>query len=152
MLQRPQTLYLLGVFILSLLMLTGPVARFSLDGSEYFLMHSGLVNSAGDKLELATWPLSVIFFGVTILSFLNIFLYRHRVVQMRIAIYLILIGLGMIGLVFYYIWVAKNQLDGASVLHQWRIVLPPIMAILLYLAFRRIRRDELLVKAYDRIR
>ncbi|MEZ5072609.1 MAG: hypothetical protein R2751_17020 [Bacteroidales bacterium] len=29
---------------------------------------------------------------------------------------------------------------------------PPIVAILLYLAHRRIRRDELLVKAYDRIR
>lgn len=152
MLQRPQTLYLLGVFILSLLMLTGPLAQFSLDGSEYLLRHSGLVNSTGDKLELATWPLSVIFIGVTILSFLNIFLYKHRVIQMRIAIYLILIGLGMIGLVFYYIWVAKNQLDGATVLHKWRIVLPPIISILLYLAFRRIRRDELLVKAYDRIR
>lgn len=152
MLQRPQTLYLLGVFILSLLMLTGPLALFSLDGSEYILSHSGVVNSSGDKLELATWPLSVIFIGVTFLSFLNIFLYRHRVVQMRIAIYLILIGLGMIGMVFYYIWVVKNQLDGASILHQWRIVLPPVIAILLYLAFRRIRRDELLVKAYDRIR
>ena len=152
MLQRPQTLYLLGVFFLSLLLLTGPLARYSLDGSEYFLRHSGLHNSAGDKLELATWPLSAIFIAVTFLSFLNIFLYRHRVVQMRIVIYLILIGLGMIAMVFYYIWVAKNQLDVASVLHQWRIVLPPIIAILLYLAFRRIRRDELMVKAYDRIR
>ena len=152
MLQRPQTLYLLGVFFLSLLLITGPLARFSLEGSEYFLRHSGLVNSTGDKLELATWPLSVIFLGLTFLSFLNIFLYRHRVVQMRITIYLILIGLGMIGMVFYYIWVAKNQLDGASVLHQWRIVLPLILAILLYQAFRRIRRDELMVKAYDRIR
>ncbi len=152
MLQRPQTLYLLGVFFLSLLLITGPLARFSLEGSEYFLRHSGLVNSTGDKLELATWPLSVIFLGVTFLSFLNIFLYRHRVVQMRITIYLILIGLGMIGMVFYYLWVAKNMLDGASVLYQWRIVLPLIIAILLYLAFRRIRRDELMVKAYDRIR
>ncbi len=103
-------------------------------------------------MALATWPLSVIFILVAILSFLNIFLHKHRVIQMRIAIFLILIGLGMIGMIFYYIWVAKNQLDGASVLHQWRIVLPPIIAIFLYLAFRRIRRDELMVKAYDRIR
>jgi hypothetical protein len=58
----------------------------------------------------------------------------------------------MIGLIFYYLWVAKNQLEGAVILHQWRIVLPPIIAIILYLAFRRIRRDELIVKAYDRIR
>jgi len=43
-------------------------------------------------------------------------------------------------------------LDGALVLYRWRVVIPPIAAILTYLAFRRIRRDELLVKAYDRIR
>ena len=152
MLQRPQTLYLLGVFFLSSLLITGPLARFSVDGSEFLLRHSGLVSSTGDKLELATWPLSVLFILVAILSFLNIFLHRHRVIQMRIAIFLILIGLGMTSMIFYYIWVAKNQLDGASVLHQWRIVLPPIIAIFLYLAFRRIRRDELMVKAYDRIR
>ena len=152
MLQRPQTLYLLGVFILSLLLLTGPLALFNLDGSEYLLKHSGVVNSAGEKGELATWPLSVIFIVVTTLSFLNIFLYRTRALQMIISIFLILVGAGMIGMIFYYIWVVKNQLDGATVLYQWRVVLPPIIAILLYLAFRRIRRDELMVKAYDRIR
>ena len=58
----------------------------------------------------------------------------------------------MVGIIFYYIWVARNQLDGAQTLHKWRIVIPPIDMILTYLAFRRIRRDELLVKAYDRIR
>lgn len=152
MLQRPQTLYLLGVFILSLILITGPLARFSLDGVEFLLRHSGLASVEGEKLSLATWPLSVIFILVATLSFINIFLYRQRVVQMRICIYLILVGLGMIGMIFYYIWVSKNQLEGASVLHQWRVVLPLIIAIMLYLAFRRIRRDELLVKAYDRIR
>ena len=152
MLQRPQTLYLLGVFILSILLVTGPLALFNLEGSEFFLRHRGLFDDSGEKLNLVSWPLSVIFLLVALLSFLNIFLYKHRVVQMRICIYLILISLGMVGMIFYYIWVAKNQLEGASVLHQWRVVLPPIIAIMLYLAFRRIRRDELLVKAYDRIR
>jgi hypothetical protein len=53
---------------------------------------------------------------------------------------------------FYYTWVAKNQMEGALVLHQWRFIIPPINIILLYFAFRRIRRDELMVKAFDRIR
>lgn len=152
MLQRPQTLYLLGGFFLSLSLLTGPLAQFSLDGSSYLLKHAGLFDGDGQKMELLTWPMTVLFGAVSLLSLLNIFLYKTRILQMRICIYLILLGLGMIGLIFYYIWVAKNQLEGATVLHQWRIVLPPIIAIILYLAFRRIRRDELLVKAYDRIR
>jgi hypothetical protein len=32
MLQRSQTLFLLGAFILSILLLTGPLARFTLEG------------------------------------------------------------------------------------------------------------------------
>jgi len=152
MLQRPQSIFLLGGFSLSLLMLTGPLAQFSLEGKTYLLTHSGLMDPEGVKLELFTWPMTVLFSAVSLLALLNIFLYRNRVRQMRICVFLILLGAGMIGMIFYYIWVAKNQLEGASVLHQWRVVLPPIIAILLYMAFRRIRRDELVVKAFDRIR
>lgn len=152
MLQRPQTLYLLGVFIVSLFLLTGPLALFTVDGVEYVLKHSGIFELGGEKLAVATWPLSVLFILVTSLAFLNIFFYKNRVRQMRVSVFLILLYAGMVGIIFYYIWVARNQLDEAQTLHKWRIVIPPIAIILTYLAFRRIRRDELLVKAYDRIR
>ncbi len=152
MLQRTQTLFLLGVFILSLFLLTGPITRLTLEGSEYILKHSGLLDAAGNKAGVATWPLSALFITVAALAFLNIFFYRHRMRQMRIAVFLILLNAGMIGIMFYYTFVAKSQLEGALVMHQWRFVLPPINMILLYFAFRRIRRDELLVKAFDRIR
>ncbi len=152
MLQRTQTLFLLGVFILSLFLLTGPITRLTLEGSEYILKHSGLLDAAGNKAGVATWPLSALFITVAALAFLNIFFYKHRMRQMRIAVFLILLNAGMIGIMFYYTFVAKSQLEGALVMHQWRFVLPPINMILLYFAFRRIRRDELLVKAFDRIR
>jgi NADH:ubiquinone oxidoreductase subunit 6 (subunit J) len=71
---------------------------------------------------------------------------------MRISVFLIFLYAGMVAMMFYYVAMAKNQLEGAIVVHQWRFIVPPICMILLYLAFRRIRRDELLVKAYDRIR
>ena len=152
MLQRSQTLFLLGVFILSLFLLTGPITRLSLEGSEFALKHSGLYDADGEKMGVATWPLSTIFIVVAVLAFLNIFLYRHRMRQIRIAVFLILLNAGMVGMMFYYTFVVKSQLEGALVMHQWRFVVPPINMILLYFAFRRIRRDELLVKAFDRIR
>ncbi len=152
MLQRSQTLFLLGVFILSLFLLTGPITRLTLEGSEYILKHSGLLDAAGNKAGVATLPLSALFITVAVLAFLNIFFYRHRMRQMRIAVFLILLNAGMIGMMFYYTFVAKSQLEGALVMHQWRFVLPPINMIFLYFAFRRIRRDELTVKAFDRIR
>lgn len=152
MLQRSQTLFLLGVFFFSLLLLSGPLARFSLEGSEYLLKHSGLFDGEGAKLGLPTWPLSALFIVVSVLAFLNIFFYKHRIRQMRICTFLIMISVGATGMIFYYITMAKQQLEGAITLHQWRIIIPAIIMILLYLAFRRIRRDELMVKAYDRIR
>ncbi len=152
MLQRPQTLYLLGVFLLSLFLLTGPLALLTFDGTEFLLKHSGIYELDGDKLEVATWPLSVYFILVVILTFLNIFFYRNRIRQMRVCVFLILLLAGMVGMIFFYITVAKHQLDGAHLVYTWRIVIPPIGIILSYLAFRRIRRDELMVKAYERIR
>lgn len=152
MLQRSQTLFLLGAFILSVLLLFGPVALLTLEGSEYVLKHNGLFDSAGEKTGVATWPLSVIFISAAVLAFLNIFFYRHRMRQIRLCIFLILLNAGTIGMMFYYTFVARSQLEGALLVHQWRFVIPPINMILLYFAFRRIRRDELLVKAFDRIR
>ena len=152
MLQRSQTLFLLGAFILSLFLLTGPITRLTLDGSEFILKYNGLFDTTAEKMGVATWPLPILFIGVAVLTFLNIFFYRHRMRQIRIAIFLILLNAGIIGMMFYYTYVARMQLEGSIVLHQWRFVIPPINMILLYFAFRRIRRDELLVKAFDRIR
>jgi len=152
MLQRSQTLFLLGVFILSLFLLTGPITRFTLEGSEFILKHSGLFDADENKTGVATWPLSALFICVAVLAFLNIFFYRHRIRQIRIAVFLILLNAGMIGMMFYYTFIASSQLEGSLLMYQWRFVVPPINMILLYFAFRRIRRDELLVKAYDRIR
>ncbi len=152
MLQRPQTLYLLGVFILSLFLFTGPIALFSIEGGETILKHSGVFDGVGERMDLATWPMTTLFVVITALAFLNIFFYRSRIRQMRICIFLILLNAGTMGMIFYYIAVAKNMLDDVPPLHRWRIVIPLILIILIYLAFRRIRRDELVVKAYDRIR
>ena len=152
MLQRSQTLYLLGVLVLAIIMLTGPLARFMTEGGELVLKHSGLFDAEGEKMELATWPLSLFFVVVAALSFFNIFFYRNRIRQMRLCIFLIFLGAGMIGMMFFYTWVAGSNIETTQTLYLWRFVIPPICIIMLYLAFRRIRRDELLVKAYDRIR
>jgi hypothetical protein len=152
MLQRSQTLFLLGAFVLSLVLLTGPLARFTLDGSEFVLNHSGLFNAETEIVVVATWPLTIYFVLVVVLAFLNIFLYKNRMRQMRISIFLSLLHAGVVGMMFYYVAVSKSQLEGAITVHQWRFIVPPVCMILLYLAFRRIRRDDLLVKAYDRIR
>ncbi|MGW8315359.1 MAG: DUF4293 domain-containing protein [Bacteroidales bacterium] len=152
MLQRPQTIFLLLVSVLAVLLLTGPLVVVTHGGEEYLLRHNGIRNLEGISLEVQTWPMTALFIAMAALSFFNIFSYRNRMRQMRIAIFLIFLFLGSIGMILYYVYATRGKLEGAPVVYQWRIVIPPIAAILTYLAFRRIRRDELLVKAYDRIR
>jgi hypothetical protein len=153
MLQRPQTLYLLLVAVLAVVLLTGPLALLSTEGVSYMLHHSGLTGPEGNRVELATWPMTTLFVASAALALFNIFSYRNRIRQMRIAIFLIFLFAGMIAMILYYVFAAKEMLqEEVMVLYRWRVVNPPVAAILTYLAFRRIRRDELLVKAYDRIR
>ncbi|MEN8155967.1 MAG: DUF4293 domain-containing protein [Bacteroidota bacterium] len=151
MLQRSQTLYLLGIFILTVLLLTGSLARFATEEGELVLSHSGLLNAEGER-ELATWPMTILFALVSVISLLNIFFYRNRVRQMRLSVFLIFLFAGVTGMMFFYTWMVSSSFDTTATIYLWRFVIPPVSIILQYLAFRRIRRDELLVKAYDRIR
>ena len=108
-------------------MFTGPIADFTSTGIGILtLKHSGVFNQAGEKVELSTWPLTLFFSLVAALAFLNIFFYKNRIRQMRICIFLILLSVGMVGIMFYYTWVAGIKFDASQTLYQWRFVIPPI--------------------------
>lgn len=137
---------------MAILMLTGPLASFTTAGEDLALKHSGLFTGVGEKQDLATWPLTVLFGLIATLSFLTVFSYRNRMRQMRLSIFLMFISGGSLGMMFYYIWLTGQRFSVTGTLYQWRFVLPLVAMVLFFLAFRMIRRDELLVKAYDRIR
>ena len=142
---------MLGIFILTVLLLTGPLARFAVEEGELILSHFGVFNAEGEE-ELATWPMTILFALVSAISLLNIFLYKNRVRQMRLSVFLMFLFAGMTGMMFFYTWMVNGSFDATATIYLWRFVIPPVSIILQYLAFRGIRRDELLVKAYDRIR
>jgi len=152
MLQRRQSFYLFIVFILSIILYTGPLAFVSQEIGGLYLKHSGVYDLSGERLEVATWPLTVMISISLVLSFFTIFSYLNRPRQMRLTIFQMFFNLGLIALALYYVAYIKHNYHGIKFLFEWRIVIPPIMLVLLILAFRGIRKDELLVKAADRIR
>lgn len=152
MLQRKQSLYLFVVFILSVLLFTGPLAFISVKDGGYFLKHSGVFNLAGEKQDVSTWPLTVMISVSVVLSFFTIFSYMKRPRQMRLTLFLMFFNLGLIGVAFYYVVFIMHNFGGEEFVFQWRVIIPPIMLVLLILAFKGIRKDELMVKAYDRVR
>jgi uncharacterized membrane protein len=120
MLQRSQTLFLLGAFILAAFFFTGSLASFVREGDELALKYSGLFDQGGEKLQLATWPLVLLASLVSLLSFINIFLYRNRIRQMRICMFLIFLFAGMAGMMFYYTWVVSGKFGTLGTHYGWR--------------------------------
>ncbi len=151
MIQRIQTLYLLGAAGLVIAMFFMPVASFlAPDGSAYSLGLDGITGIDGTRFAPAL-PLLILFSITGILLLTDMFLYRNRVLQMRVGIYTILVLVGAVALEAYYIWFGKQKLEAAFSL-KIAFIFPLVAAVLTYLAYRNIRKDEELVRAYDRIR
>jgi len=90
--------------------------------------------------------------AITIMSFTTIILYNNRVVQMRLCVYNILISFCLIGYIAYYYFSIKHRPDVDSNSFTFIVVIPIINIILLFQSFRAIRRDDILIKSYDRLR
>lgn len=151
MIQRIQTIYLLLTIILAVLFLSGNIINFQ-NGDSVSL--SGIKSSSGEVVadqKLSTWPLAVLSIGVPLVALITIFLFRNRATQMKFTLFLILLIIMLTGATGYFcmavIKTFKTGLDPGV-----KLILPVIMLILSILAYLGIKKDEEIVKSYDRLR
>jgi hypothetical protein len=118
------------------------ILAFNLTG--FYQVEAGVTTPVGSQY-------SILAFGILIcaLNLVAIFMYRRRVLQLRLCIYNILLLAGLIGVVLFVLY---NVRDVRSVSFCLPAVFPVISMILHYLAFRGIRKDELMVQALSRLR
>ena len=150
MIQRVQTIYLLLVVILGVLQCCfAPVQFLPAEGVEYLSL-----------LPYSKWPLAVISIAIPMLALVNIFLFKHRLVQARLNIVNVVLCLGYYALLALYVaFVVKGYetIDGVALtdaawyLNVWA-GLPLVCIVLSMMATRRILKDEALVRAADRLR
>lgn len=152
MIQRIQTIYLLASIILISVMFGLPITELRALEQEFYTFELRGVEDDQGNYEYRTLPLTILFGVINLLILISLFLYKRRILQMRICIYNILLLIGSYGLIYYYLQDIEKQFQITESSFTVSIVLPAVTIILLYLAFRGIRRDELLVKAMDRIR
>lgn len=149
MIQRIQSVYLLLVTALLITSMCLPLGNFiGVDGATYVFKPLGVeINEAFHS----TWGVFGILLLSAIVAFATIFLFKNRMLQIRMSIFnsLLLIGYYMAFLAFMF--VLKKDLH-ASFQVSWAVCLPVICIILNYLAIRAIGRDEVMVKAADRLR
>lgn len=152
MIQRIQSVFLLLAFILGSSLFFTTFADL-LSGNAYGLSIKGLVSTVQTKPE-GVHP-SVILFLIgsltSLLIFVTIFLYNKRKLQMKICWLTIALLLGEnIGM---YLFTEKyKNLLMAEASYKISFVFPLVAAVLVFLAFVNIRKDERLVKSLDRLR
>ncbi len=130
--------------------------------NDQILAGSGIVNMDPSISNVHTWPMIVLALLVAAISLAAIFMYRNRVLQLRVVAFAFLLNVIYEGLIFL-LYVDKfgkgvenfaNSLQ-CGVTHAvyaagtW---IPMASIVLLFLAQRAIRKDELKVHAADRLR
>ena len=151
MIQRIQTLFLLAVALLSGLMLTGDLIQLTADGGTVFSMSFlGMENNGGEVIQ-RLWPMTVILAVVPLLALVTIFLYKKRSLQMRLTMLVLLLSLGTLILGAFYVLMFDRKID-VNIIWKVKVIFPLITAILAWLAWRAILKDEVRVRSYDRLR
>jgi len=151
MIQRIQTLFLFAVLVLSSLMLTGDLIRMDNGTGTLFTISLKGLGEAGGEIVQRLWPLSVILVIIPLLTVMAIFLYKKRPLQMKITMAVLLLSIGVLILGAFYVIMFDRKID-VTVIWKVKVIFPLISAILAWMAYRSILKDELVVKSYDRLR
>ena len=150
MIQRIQTLYLLAIVALGITLIFLPVLQLVSPQEATELQIWELTALGGAPLP-GLWGLLITTILIPVLAFIDIFLFKKRLLQARLNIFLALLCLGYYGVLAIYIWQAKLALGV-----DWHVLpyasFPLICFVLTLMATRRILTDEALVRAADRIR
>ena len=155
MIQRIQTVYLFLAAVIMFSMVFFPFVEIIDAGDRYYRfdlhgIHEGMGETA--RLIQSVLPLRFLVLVTAILSLGIIFLYKRRILQIRLCVFNMVLMAGFYALFFFYLYHLNQEVDTETINYKIPLVFPAISIILAYLAIRNITRDELLVRSYDRIR
>ena len=152
MIQRIQSIFLFASLCFLVPMFFAPIAELVYETGEVLAFNfTGFYMVEADVNTRFSNEYSIMLFGILIcaLNLVIIFMYKSRVLQLRLCIYNILLLTGLTGVTLFVLFSVQNV---KSVVFSLPAVFPVISIILHYLAFRGIRKDELMVQALSRLR
>lgn len=154
MIQRIQTIYLLVVTLLMGFYFFIPFATYTIEPQmvKYMLMATGL-SADGPQPEgiYSIWALFILIVITFMIPFITIFLYKKRMIQIRLCIVNVVLLVGLQGLLYYVVTAVSKQLV-ATPKYSIIFIFPLVSAILTFLALRAVAKDEALVRSLDRLR
>ena len=157
MIQRIQTVYLFLAAVAGILLFFFPLANYYNEMlGNYRLLITGMETmDPNPKIVFSPWftsPLWIITAIASLLPLITIFLYRQRILQIRLVAFNILFFILLVVLIFLFYAGKIEETTQITPAYQTGVFLPLISLIFLVLANRSIRKDEAKVKAADRLR
>jgi len=158
MLQRIQSVYLVLAALAIILMFFFPLATYynELSGNYKFFIYgvTCMDPEPGVRFSpLFTLPLTGLALFSSILTVTTLFLYKKRVLQIRLCAINLLVILLMIVVIFFFYASRITAMTGIEPAYNYAGMVMPLAALVfLILSHRSIKRDESLVKSSERLR
>ncbi|MDR1332581.1 MAG: DUF4293 domain-containing protein [Tannerella sp.] len=154
MIQRIQTVYLLVITALTVAMLFLPLAVIQSGDTFYTFDASGMSTmTTPAELVYPAWALMALACIISLLALATVFLYKKRVLQIRLCIFNAILMIAFYGLFAFFVWkVAGEQTETFRFSVRIALSFPLIALIFDYLAIRNIGADEVLIRSLNRLR
>ncbi len=156
MIQRKQTLFLFFAVLSLAGLIFLPIASFIGEKDSLVLYVYKLVSLVPDSVtafgSLFLLPLLSIVIVTAITSFGAIFMFKNRILQMRIVRLMVFLLIVAIGLFFLYYTNALEEASGGKITPELGIYLIPVSILFLFFALRGIIADERLIRSSERLR
>ncbi len=150
MLQRIQSVYLILAAAAMLISIAVPLASFHFNSDEVLFEAMGIYLN-GDLTD-STWGLFVIGLTSSILALITLFLYKNRLMQIRLSIFNIVLMIGFylyFGFILYKVYPVENLVFSKV---GFGAIMPVISIVFTILAIRKIGADEALIQSLNRLR
>ena len=147
MIQRIQSLYILISAMLIGFLYALPFAEILNNSKLYLFDIRGIVHQG--TVEHDGMAITIFVSIILLLHIVDLFLYKRRILQIRILVFSIILLLGLFGMFYFFTY---YSFTGADVSFKISVAFPLVAMVLDYLAIRNIGKDEALIRSIDRIR
>lgn len=155
MIQRIQTLYLLGAVVLMALAFFLPLALFTTEAGTATFKAYELIGTDGVVEKVPSYLMFLMLVAMWLPLYI-VFLYKKRLAQIRFCVVEMVLLVGVVLMEAFYCYRLYSLFDETyevlACSFRWPPLCPLAALLLTWLAMRAIFKDEMLVRAADRIR
>lgn len=154
MIQRIQSIFLLLAAICTSVVFFIPYAGINSEKGHYDVLACAVHVTEGTETanEVNTLPTAALTTVTALLPIFIVFLFRKRLLQIKLSRLAIFLNSGLLALMFVYADNIGRQISGSSTSYQAGFIFPVLAIIFLFIAIKYVKKDEALVRSADRIR